>query len=99
MIRIEKILCRHRRITGKIRPAKRVRARKLPDYIKLVKRSDRLIRERPDFEGFKKIEVKTNHRMYFAMLNDLEKNIKRDHYTDGKEHLVLIATNGNVMGF
>lgn len=56
------------------------------------------VRKECNLEGFEKLKPKINHRYYFALLNDIEKDIRKDHYTTGQEDLILYDYNGCLVG-
>jgi len=58
----------------------------------------RPVRKTGNLEGFEKLKPKVNHRYYFALLNSIEKGMRKDHYTQGQEDLILYDTKGCLIG-
>ena len=102
MIKFEKrkeILYRNASYGTSVQPVKRVSAKDLPVNIVNLKGGSGLVGKRTNLEGFRKIKVKPNlHKCYFAMMNDLEKDIRKDHYITGQEDLILYDLNDNLIG-
>jgi len=88
----------------KDRPEPAFKSKEKVGYIPLTfinrSRSNRPFRakvsKQETLEGFTKLEPKVNyHRMYFALMNELEKDIKKDHYIlDEKDDIVVFTIEG-----
>jgi len=98
VIKIEKIVHKRANIGRTTKALRQVCSGQLSYKVVNPARVNRPVGKETHLDGYKKLKPKVNHRMLFAMLNSIDIDVRKDHYTMGQENLVLYDINGDLIG-